>query len=142
MSAYFILFFIMPLLNQLIAKCSNAVMGCILFCLLIVYMSIWKIDFHFSIVSNILLLVSLYLLGAFLKKNRDYFKLKWYQGAILFFAMIIVTYITRVMNCYMFIKSDSPSIVFASLGLFIIFVNIKIVNQKAIKIICFWRHQQ
>lgn len=141
MSAYFILFILIPILNKIIKNSSKSLLTIILFILIGIYMSVksaLKISFPFEIISNTILLISLYMLGGFIKKYKIYEDIKNYQALILFILMTAFSYITRLFNCHRFINNDSPTMVLAALGLFLFFHNIKIEQKKFTSLIKFF----
>lgn len=126
MTAYFILYFLMPMINRFIKNSKEMIIKIVLAFMLLCYTTI-KCVFKLDIWgSNVILLVILYLLGAYVKKTKLCEKIKNIYPIIIFFIMIIGTFCTRLINCYMFIKNDSPSIIFAAFGLFIIFYKVRI----------------
>lgn len=136
MTAYFIIFLLMPLINVILAKLNRRVVEIVLILLIFVYMGIKSVlKYNVFVISDVILLLSLYILGAYLRRMKVIDKLNVSHGIILFFAMLIGTYITRIFNCYMFIHNDSPTIVLEALSLFIIFNKLRLNNSLVISLI-------
>ena len=153
-SAYFMLLFFIPLLNQVASSITQATYKKFLIVILIVVCLIDRVipvdSFALSSGYSPAWLILVYLLGAYLRKYRPHERITAAQGALGFFAMILLTFLSKLFIYYTtksifghvkyedtFISYTSITIVMAAIFLFALCMNVK-VGTFAKKIIGFF----
>lgn len=147
-SAYFGLFFIIPILNIFIKNSSQFYQRMIILLLVIIF-SILPTIFNTDALNikygyHVLWLMILYLIGAYIKNNNlnlKYQKIKWFLCYVL---IVLFAFLTKY-YCHLFsnfntikkyesfiIQYNSPLILLSSLALFMYFVNLKLDNKGVI----------
>lgn len=147
-SAYFGLFFFIPILNTFIKNSPQFQKKVVILLLIIVFSflpTIFCIDaFNIKYGYHVLWLMILYLIGAYIKVNDlnlKYHKIKW---LLFYFLIVILTFLIKY-YCHLFanyntiknyelflVQYNSPFILLSSLALFMYFINLKLDNSGVI----------
>lgn len=145
-SAYFCLFFFMPILNSVIENVSKKTLqGCAIFVFLI-FCCVTQLTTNVAELDNgysVLWLAILYLLGAYMTKNKTLSNTKIWVDFLGFVLCVVITIISRIAMGNLFgiginvlVSYTSPTIVLSAVFLVSMFSKLKM-RTKSIKIISF-----
>lgn len=147
-TSYFALFFIMPFLNKLISIISQKENKLLLLGIVFLFSVLPTISsrdiFSLNGGGSVWWLMCCYLVGAYLKK---YGIKKWHNGAYIVIFILInlatyclyrlteTTFLANYIDKTFWMIYTSPSMLFAAICLFMVFLNINIENKVAIKVL-------
>lgn len=152
-SAYFCLFFFMPILNLIIENAPRKVLKTSAVFIIIVFCCIGRLSTKVANLNggySVLWLAVLYLLGAYIKKYELLSKLSPLKCLIGFFSCVVLTSISRIVlfnisrivfgeggrGTNLLVAYTSPTILLSAIFLVCLFIKIKVGN-KAKNIIAF-----
>lgn len=100
-TAYFALFFLMPVLNELIEKADRATLKKTFFAAVVIFMIMETInsvaEFGVRVGYSVLWLALLYLIGAYIKKYNPLSSFSSKKCVIGFFACVILTFLSKLL---------------------------------------------
>ncbi len=151
-TAYFLMYFMIPVLNTAIDKLPRKQFrNMLITILLLVFLSLlFRVDtFHLINGYCCFWLAYLYLLGGYIRKYDPFSKVTWSEGLLLYFSGVMLAFISKsgiewltfkifgeVRYEEMFIQYTSPFIIAAAIGLFITFSKLKV--RKGVGIVKFF----
>lgn len=147
-TAYFGLFFLMPLLNKGITNMTEKEAKRVVFPLLAMICLTYPVLYYvrpslYDIFVtdegySLLWLIILYITGGCIAKFDLFSKISTWKLCTLYAMSVVGTWCTKIIGIDCFIKYISPSVVVGAICLVVIFSRVKVLNKRARKLITFF----